>query len=185
MSVRKNPLDLGPDLLARYLSEYAQSRQMSDMERPWGFGDDGLDVVWTRLTAAINTDPKRLNDIVASQLSDAERAHVIETLAPLIFALPLRTYPAELHALKDSERLLFTLSHGDDISAIGYLPAALSGAFVLFLRRVFTFTPKQKKKESVISSLGRRRQVSIALLAADAGATITFLGRLPSHGEEP
>ena len=34
MSMRKSPPpDLGPDLLARYLSVYMQSRQMSDMEK--------------------------------------------------------------------------------------------------------------------------------------------------------
>ncbi|MEI6235364.1 MAG: hypothetical protein WCT04_20090 [Planctomycetota bacterium] len=185
MSVRKNPPDLGPDLLARYLGEYVQSRQMSDMERAWGFGDDGLDSVWTRLTAAHSTDPKRLNDIIESQLSEPDRTRVIESLAPLIFALPLRTYPAELRAHKDADHLTFVLSHDGELDAIGYLPSALTEAFVNFLRRIFTFTPKQKRKESIISSLGRRREVSISLLPNTVGATIKFLSRLPSHGEEP
>ena len=185
MSVRKNPLELGPDLLARYLGEYVQSRQMSDMERGWGFGDDGLDAVFTRLTSALNSDPKRLNAILAAELSDSERAHVIESLAPFIFALPLRTYPAELRASVEGERFVFVLLHAAEIDAIGYLPAALAGAFVSYVRRIFTFRTKQRRKESIISSLGRRRQVSIALLADEAGATIRFLGRLPSHGEEP
>src|SRR5436190_5657213 len=99
MNARKtSPADLGPDLLARYLNVYMQARQMSDMERPWGLGDDGLDELWTRLTAALNGDARRLNDIIAAELSSEERARIIETLAPLIFALPLRTYPAELRA---------------------------------------------------------------------------------------
>ncbi len=185
MSARKHPLELGPDLLARYLAEYAQSRQMSDMERAWGFGDDGFDKVFTRLTGALNTDPKRLNVILASELTDAERSHVIESLAPLIFALPLRTYPAELRAFTEGERFILVLSHADDLEALGYLPAALAGSFSNYLRRVFSFKTKQRKKESIISSLGRRREVLITLLADNTGATIRFLGRLPSHGEEP
>ena len=185
MSIRRNPLEPGPDLLARYLSEYVQSRQMSDMERGWGFGDDGLDSVFTRLTSASHSDPKRLNGILATEITDSERGHVIESLAPFIFALPLRTYPAELRAFVEGERFVFVLSHADELEAIGYLPAALAGAFVDYVRRVFSFRAKQRRKESIISSLGRRRQVTVALLPFNAGATIRFLGRLPSHGEEP
>src|SRR6185295_5603978 len=81
MSERKtSPADMGPDLLARYLNVYMQSRQMSDMERPWGLGDDGLDAVWIRLTNALTGDAQRVNEIIATELSNAERARVIETL---------------------------------------------------------------------------------------------------------
>ena len=84
---------------------------MSDVERPWGLGDDGLDALWTRLMEAINSDPERLNRIVAEELSDAERNRIIETLVPLIFALPLREYPAELRATRSGPRLVLTLRH--------------------------------------------------------------------------
>jgi hypothetical protein len=93
------------------LNAYLQARQMSDMERPWGLGDDGLDALWTRLTEAINSDPERLNRIVAEELNDAERNRIIETLVPLIFALPLREYPAELRATRSGPRLMLSLRH--------------------------------------------------------------------------
>ncbi len=85
---------------------------MSDVERPWGLGDDGLDALWTRLTQALNGgDPERLNQIVATQVSDTERARIVETIVPLIFALPLRDYPAELRATCSGPRLMLTLKH--------------------------------------------------------------------------
>ena len=179
------PPDLGPDLLTRYLGVYRQSRQMSDLERPWGFGDDGLDALWARLITALNSgDTKRLNAIVELELTNEERERIIESLAPMIFALPLRTYPAELRAFVEGERMVLVLSHLDDLQAVGHLPAALAPAFAGFLRRILRFGSKQKKKESVISSMGRRRSVSVTLLPHERGATIRFLERLPSHAEE-
>jgi hypothetical protein len=112
MNARHSPSPApGPDLLARYLNAYLQARQMSDVERPWGLGDDALDSLWVRLTEAIATDPQRLDRIVAEELSALERKRIIETLAPLIFALPLRSYPAELRAIKRGPRLILSLRH--------------------------------------------------------------------------
>ena len=186
MNERKSPPpDLGPDLLTRYLGVYMQSRQMSDMERPWGLGDDALDALWTRLTTALNSaDGKRLNAIVEFELTNDERERIIESLAPMIFALPLRTYPAELRAFTEGERLILVLSHMDELQPVGHLPAALAPAFAGFLRRILRFGSKQRKKESIISSMGRRRSVSVTMLPGESGATIQFLERLPSHAEE-
>src|ERR1700742_4986818 len=99
----------GPDLLARYLNAYLAARQMSDIERPWGLGDDSFDSLWVRLTEALQSDPKKLNEIIASQMSEDDRLHIIETLAPLVFAIPLRTYPAELRATRSGTRLTLSL----------------------------------------------------------------------------
>jgi hypothetical protein len=184
MSARKSPpADLGPDLLARYLNVYQQSRQLSDMERPWGLGDDGLDALWMRLTGALDADASRLNEIIATEFSPSERARVIETLAPLLFALPLRSYPAELQAVEAGERLLLILHHAGESQAVGYLPAALAPVFAEFLRRVLRFSEKQRRAEAVISSGGRRRRVCVTL-QADNRAAIRFLERLPSPAEE-
>jgi hypothetical protein len=118
MNARQSPTPApGPDLLARYLNAYVQARQMSDVERPWGLGDDGLDALWTRLMEAIHSDPERLNRIVAEELNDTERNRIIETLVPLIFALPLREYPAELRATRSGPRLVLTLRHLQPASA--------------------------------------------------------------------
>lgn len=84
---------------------------MSDVERPWGLGDDGLDALWNRLMEAINSDSERLNRIVAEELNDTERNRIIETLVPLIFALPLRSYPSELRATRSGPRLVLSLRH--------------------------------------------------------------------------
>jgi len=168
MSTRKtSPTDLGPDLLARYLNVYMQSRQMSDAERPWGLGDNGLDGIWIRLTSALD-DSKRLNEIVATELSPSERERVIETLAPLLFALPLRNYPAELRAAECGDRLLFELRHAEGIQPVGHLPAALASVFADFLRRVLRFSEKQRRAEAVISSGGRRRRVCVSFLPTNA-----------------
>jgi hypothetical protein len=181
---KTSPPDLGPDLLARYLNVYGQSRQLHDLERPWGLGDDGLDELWTRLTAALSTDSKRVNEICATELSPEERARVVETLAPLLFALPLRTYPAELRAIEFGDYLLFMLRHADESRPIGHLPAALAPVFAEFLRRVFRLSEKQRCAETVISSGGRRRRVSVAMPASQRGATIRFLERIASPAEE-
>jgi hypothetical protein len=107
----------GPDLLARYLNAYLHARQASEVVRPWGLGDEHLDGLWSRLTEALASDPRRLNRIVADELSAAERSRIIETLAPLIFALPLRSYPAELRAIRSGPLLVLRLRHLNGHSA--------------------------------------------------------------------
>ncbi|GMV82214.1 MAG: hypothetical protein AMXMBFR7_33980 [Planctomycetota bacterium] len=102
---------LGHDLLARYLTAYANARQLSDLERPWGFCNDGLDRLWLRLMDALQRDPKRLNEMISDELNDQDREHIARTLIPLTFALPLRAYPAELRAVRTGPRLLLTLRH--------------------------------------------------------------------------
>ena len=113
MNARQSPTPApGPDLLARYLNAYLQARQMRDLERPWGLGDDGLDDLWSRLMEAVSGgDSERLNHIIASDLSDADRAHIVQTIVPLVFALPLRAYPAELRATPTGPKLVLSLSH--------------------------------------------------------------------------
>ena len=113
MNARQSPTPApGPDLLARYLNAYLQARQMRDLERPWGLGDDGLDELWSRLMEAVSGgDSERLNHIIASELSDADRAHIVQTIVPLVFALPLRAYPAELRATPTGPKLVLSLSH--------------------------------------------------------------------------
>jgi hypothetical protein len=113
MNARQSPTPApGPDLLARYLNAYLQARQMRDVERPWGLGDDALDGLWSRLTQALSGgDSERLNQIVASELTDADRERIVETIVPLVFALPLRAYPAELRATPTGPRLVLSLSH--------------------------------------------------------------------------
>lgn len=102
---------LGHDILARYLHAYANARQLSDVERPWGLGSDGLDAVWARLTQALADDPERLTQLIAEELSDQDREHIVQTLAPLLFAMPLRAYPSELRALVHGPRLLLSMRH--------------------------------------------------------------------------
>lgn len=101
----------GHDILARYLHAYANARQMSDIERPWGFGDDGLDAVWTRLMDGFASEPSKLDRLIAEGLTEKDRAHVAETLTPLLFAMPLRAYPTELRAERDGSRLQLTMRH--------------------------------------------------------------------------
>lgn len=101
----------GPDLLARYLNAYWHARSTSSVERPWGLGEESLDVLWTRLIEALATNPQRLGKVVAEDLNDTERAAIAETLAPLIFALPLRAYPAELRGTTAGGRLTLVLRH--------------------------------------------------------------------------
>ena len=222
MNARQSPTPApGPDLLARYLNAYLQARQMSDVERPWGLGDDGLDALWTRLTQALNGgDPERLNQIVATQLNDDERTRIVETIVPLIFALPLRDYPAELHAMSRGPRLMLTLKHpappalpgsrpeeADDSSLekpdaekekstkkksrpkdiediVGYLPAALTSAFAIYLKRVLRWTDDKHFCVVTISSGGRRRRVRVTLLARGRGVKIRFLERVHSPHDE-
>jgi len=81
------------------------------MERPWGLGSDGLDAVWARLTQALAGDPQRLNRLIAEELSDKDREHIVQTLSPLLFAMPLRAYPSELRAFVSGPRLLLSVRH--------------------------------------------------------------------------
>ena len=90
---------------------------MRDVERPWGLGDDALDGLWSRLTQALSGgDSERLNRIVASELTDADRERIVETIVPLVFALPLRAYPAELRATPNGPRLVLSISHASSSS---------------------------------------------------------------------
>lgn len=207
MSARQSPSPgpaPGPDLLARYLTAYLAARQLSDIERPWGLGDDTLDSLWVRLTEAMQTDPNKLNEIIAKNMTEADRLHIIETLAPLIFAIPLRTYPAELRATKSGTKLAMSLRHLDDpkktkgdaeappvspqkedeIESVGFLPAALSGAFSTYLRRLLHWSEEKSRSNVTISSGGRRRRVRITLLTQERGVIIRFLERLPSPVDE-
>jgi len=188
MSARKSlPADLGPDLLARYLNVYVQSRQISDWERPWGLGDDSLSDVWVRLISAQSGEPERLNHIVEHDIGDEDKRRMIETLAPLFFALPLRIFPAELRAIRAGSRLAFVLAHDGMRQQIGYLPAALEPALIGFLRQALKFHNGDRRHEAVISSGGRRRRVSVWLpeeATGNRGVTIRSLERLHSPAEE-
>jgi hypothetical protein len=170
------------------------------MERPWGLGDDSLDSLWVRLSEAMQTDPKKLNDIIATSMTEEDRFHIIETLAPLVFAIPLRTYPAELRASRSGTRLTMSLRHldstrktkgdqeappapnqkEDEIEYVGFLPAALSGTFSTYLRRLLHWSEEKSRSNVTISSGGRRRRVRITLLTQERGVVIRFLERLPS-----
>ncbi|MCZ7645752.1 MAG: hypothetical protein M5U26_10780 [Planctomycetota bacterium] len=215
----RHSLPLGHDLLARYLNAYANARQLSDLERPWGFCNDGLDRLWMRLMDALQRDPKRLNEIISDDLSAKDRDHIASTLIPLTFALPLRAYPAELRAVRNGARLVFTLRHfassnpaskaehtevqalrllkaqppleavskdkRHDDEPIGFLPAALTQSFTQFLRERLRFEPEERKKDTTISSWGRRRRVRVSLLTRDRGIVVRFLERLPSPADAP
>lgn len=106
----------GHDILARYLHAYVNARQLSDLERPWGLGNDGLDALWSRLTDALARNPKELNRLIASELTEEDRLHIARTITPLVFALPLRAYPSEVRAIRSGQHLILSLRH---------LPAAL------------------------------------------------------------
>lgn len=84
---------------------------MSDIERPWGLGDDALDGVWSRLMDALASDPERLDRLIAEELTEKDRAQIAETLTPLLFAMPLRAYPSELRALRAGTRLVISMRH--------------------------------------------------------------------------
>ncbi|MCW8129386.1 MAG: hypothetical protein KIS92_03295 [Planctomycetota bacterium] len=84
---------------------------MSDIERPWGLGDDALDGVWSRLVDALASDPERLDRLIAEELTEKDRAQIAETLTPLLFAMPLRAYPSELRALRAGARLVISMRH--------------------------------------------------------------------------
>ncbi|HEY3324680.1 MAG TPA: hypothetical protein VGP72_29785 [Planctomycetota bacterium] len=199
----------GPDLLVRYLNAYLHARPLSDLERPWGLGD-GLDSVCGRLSEAANGAGERLNRVV-SELSETERSRIAEALAPLIFALPLRTYPAELRAERAGERLVLSLRHlephnpapkaehcgvlcehanGKKVKErntpeyVGHLPVGLTVAFAAYLRRVLNWPEEQRNRVVTVSSGGRRRRVRVTILARNRGIVVRFLERLPSPADE-
>lgn len=159
---------------------------MSDIERPWGLGDDGLDRLWTRLTEALASDPQRVNRIVSEELSEAERTRIVETLAPLIFAFPLRAFPAELRAIKTGAHLVLNLRDLElnNVEHAGHLPAGLTATFAAYLRRVLRWPEDRQRHVQTISVGGRRRRVRVTILARDRGVVIRFLERLPSPADE-
>jgi len=184
---------------------------MSDTERPWGLGDDSLDSLWTRLTEAVATDPAKVNQIVREKFTEEERNHIVETMAPLIFALPLRTYPAELRAVRQGERLVLSLRHlephtapakseqcenscdenskkhkdKNSIDYVGHLPVTLTAALAAYLRRVLHWPGEKKSYIVTISSGGRRRRVRVTILAHDRGVVVRFLERVHSPADSP
>jgi hypothetical protein len=200
---RSQSMAPGPDLLARYLNAYTQARQLSDTERPWGLGDDALDSLWSRLTSAMS-DPPKLDRIVAEELTAEDRLKIVETLVPLIFALPLRSYPAELRAERVSARLLLSLRHLDTplhdtvktektekltheqevVESVGFLPAALLEPFAAYLRQVLHWTPERHWSVVTISSGGRRRRVRVTLLSKGRGVIVRFIERQSSPTDE-
>ncbi len=107
---RHTPLP-GPDLLVRYLNAYLHARHLSEMERPWGVGDGELDAICDRLSEVAAGDARRINRVIVDELSDADRQLLAQSLAPLIFAMPLREYPAELRATREDDRLVLYLRH--------------------------------------------------------------------------
>ncbi|HYG74509.1 MAG TPA: hypothetical protein VEK08_05845 [Planctomycetota bacterium] len=211
MNARQSPTPApGPDLLARYLNAYLQARQMSDVERPWGLGDDSLDSLWSRLTEAVANDPAKVNAIVREKFTEEERSHIVETMVPLIFALPLRTYPAELRGARSGERLILSLRHlephtppaksehcetgcadngkkkdKDDIEYVGHLPVALTASVAGYLRRVLHWPQEKRSGLVTISSGGRRRRVRVTILAHERGVVVRFLERVQSPADGP
>lgn len=180
----------GPDLLARYLHVYKESRQMTDLERPWGLGDDNLGEIWIRLSTAVSTDPQRLNHILASELSGNERALIVRAIVPLLFALPIRVFPAKLSASIRGARMIFKLWHDGKIMDIGFLPSALETDLHDFLKEMLTVNrPRQKPlKEALISVGGRRKRISVILgnssVSPFNSLLIQFLERLPSPADD-
>jgi len=97
MSAHQNAiLAPGPDLLARYLNVYLHAKPACSFDNLWGLGGEELDGLWLRLFDALSEGPQNLNRVVAEELDAAEKDRIAETLTPLIFALPLRSYPSEL-----------------------------------------------------------------------------------------
>jgi hypothetical protein len=216
MSTNQPARPAGHDILARYLDAYAQARQLSDMERPWGLGDDSLDLLWNKLNAALRSDPDELNQIISAELSEHDREHIVQRLAPLIFALPFREYPSEVRAIRNAKTLNFIVRHfpesepehknGAEPEAglltyvpvrarkarraevedlpMGFLPAALTQAFIGHLRQIFRIEAGKCRKDVTVSSGGRRRRIRVILLAHERGVTLRFLKRLSSPAEE-
>jgi hypothetical protein len=185
----------GPNILARYLNAYVHARQMSDLERPWGLGDDGLDHLWMRLQDALQHDPRYLNDLIRKDLSGDEHHRIAETLCPLIFALPLRDFPAVLAARREGAFLCFRLYPGAascqatesqadaEHEAVGFLPEAFMSTFIEYLKVRLKLT-KSLGNERIVSCGGRRRKVAINIDGPRKGFHILFLSKEPSPMEE-
>jgi hypothetical protein len=191
------------DILARYLAAYSRARQLTDLERPWGLDDDGLDDLWLRLSDALTRDPEKLDRIVSNELREEDREHIAAKLVPLIFALPFRDFPAEVRAIRSGPRLRLLLRryhHAQSakkecvappvsVSAkskawqeqpMGFLPAAMTMSFSNYLRRVLGFGEKEMRHVALVSSNGRRSRVRVTVLAHQRGLVIRFLEKLPS-----
>jgi hypothetical protein len=192
MSGRNVSTTSGPDLLARYLSACVAARKNSEIVQPWGVCEESADDLWFRLTEALCGDPLRLARLVSEELTAAERERVSEALAPLLFALPLRSYPAELRALVDGPRLVLKLRHPPGPGGkkereqgssedIGYLPAALGEALSAYLHTALKWAAARSKFIATVSSGGRRRRVCLTQLSSNRGFSIRFLERLPSQ----
>jgi len=187
----------GPDLLARYLSAYVCARPARNFENLWGLGSEELDGLWFRLLVALSAGPRNLNRVVAEELSAAEKASIAETLTPLLFALPLRSFPAELRSTQAGPWLRLTLRHltatpppprpcrsgkrgaQNGLEPVGFLPATLAAAVSGYVRRVLRWPESRRSGVVAISSGGRRRQVRVTLLACGRGIVIRFLKQLP------
>jgi hypothetical protein len=203
----------GPDILARYLHAYVSARRLSELERPWGLGDRGLDDLWSRLIEALAVKPHDLSRTIAEELSDEDREHIVETICPLIFALPMRTYPAEVHATRKGPRFELSVRNSASIDSdainaapveatelmekkaskgrpepvphpLGYLPAVLTAPLLRHLRRVLKIRDREREKEVTVSSGGRRRRVHITILPRNRGILIRFIRPLPSPSRE-
>jgi hypothetical protein len=194
----------GPDLLARYLNVYLHAKPARSFDNLWGLGGEELDGLWLRLFDALSEGPRNLNRVVAEELGAAEKARIAETLTPLIFALPLRSYPAELRVAKAGPWMILTLRDlsaapsplnpchcakgGESISLgrehVGYLPAALAPALAGYVRRVLRWPASRRGGTVAISSGFRRRRVRVTLLARERGMVIRFLKQLPPPADE-
>jgi len=205
MSAHQNAiLAPGPDLLARYLNAYLHARPACSIEDLWGLGGEEPEGLWFRLLVALSEGPQNLNRFVAEELDAAEKACIAETLTPLIFALPLRYYPAELRSIRNGPWLVLTLRrlaaapsppsplHGKKpsdsflpgLEYVGYLPAALASNVAGYVRRVLRWPESRRSGVVAVSSGGRRRQVRVTLLAHGRGIVIRFLKQLPSPADE-
>jgi len=193
----------GHDILARYLAAYSRARKMTELERPWGLNDDGLDDLWLRLSEALDKDPEELDHIVSTELSDEDREHIAGKLLPLVFALPFRDYPSEVRAIRTGQRLHLLLrrfprngtkkSGGSASSSkqktweeqpMGFLPSAMTAPFSSYLRKILHFEDDEQRHVAMVSSNGRRSRVRVTMLAHQRGIVIRFLEKLPSPVEK-
>ncbi len=195
----------GHDILARYLAAYSRARRLTDLERPWGLDDDGLDELWLRLSEALAKDPDELGHIVSTELDDEDREHIAGKLLPLIFALPFRDFPAEVRAIRSGQRLKLLLrrfprnasknekesetapppakSRSWQEQPMGFLPAAMTSSFSSYLRKILGFGEDEQRHVALVSSNGRRSRVRVTMLAHHRGVVIRFLEKLPSPVE--
>jgi hypothetical protein len=195
----------GHDILARYLAAYSRARRLTELERPWGLDDDGLEGLWLRLSEALTSDPEKLDRIVSNELGEEDREHIAAKLVPLIFALPFRDFPAEVRAIRSGPRLKLLLRRYHRAQSVkakrepepppstpngrnkawqeqpmGFLPAAMTMSFSNYLRRVLGFGEEEQRHVALVSSNGRRSRVRVTVLAHQRGLVIRFLEKLPS-----